>query len=161
MKDCEEGKYSVIFKHDNKITSKLFNEIPSVISIVDGLFLESYNDVLKITNNRWSKEIKEATIEEVAQITSPLSMVDKFLKMTFELRGMSKGNWRSNDCWTPIRLGKWLGHNISYEIMDENGNLKQNIQLNEDGLPDDISWFKKPAVSAILDEDNELDESYN
>jgi hypothetical protein len=118
MKEYEEGKYYIIIKHTKNIKLASLNP---VIKQVERLFLESYNDILKITNNKWSKKVN-GTIEEVSQMIYPLKLENSTMKICFELRGMCKGyEWRSNDYWLPTKLGEWLGYkneNIIYSAED-------------------------------------------
>lgn len=143
MKDCESGKYVVLFQHKSRtVTAKMLNEIRPMIEKVENLFLQSYNDVLKLTNGRFTFPVEEGTVEEIAKITSPLSSDRSVLKMSFELRGMKE--WRSGDSWTPYKLGKFLGYT---EETDPYARYK-DARLDENGLPDDFCWFTHDACEA-------------
>jgi hypothetical protein len=148
MKEYENGKYYIIFKYKNNITQKLFNDLSPVIKQVEKLFKESYNDILQITKNKWSTKVN-GTIEEIANIIYPIKLENNSLKMCLELRGMSEG--RSNDYWIPHKLGKWLGYKKnSSSIFDENDEIKKDIIYDENGLPEDLCYFTKPAELATL-----------
>lgn len=147
MKEYENGKYYIIFKYKNNITQKLFNDLNPVIKKVEKLVQESYNDILVITKNRWSTKVN-GSIEEIANIIYPIKLENNFLKMCFELRGMSEG--RSNDYWIPHKLAKWLGYKNLSLIFDENDEIKKDIIYDENGLPEDFSHFKKPAEPATF-----------
>lgn len=159
MKEGEEGKYYVLFKHEKDITEETFTSLKPIVDHVNKLFLESYNDILKITNNKWSKTVN-GTIEEVAQLIYPLklesknsspSINGKILKMCFELRGMCKNQeWRSNDCWIPEKLAQWLGYKKKADsLFDDDGELKKDLYC-VDGLPETLGYFTDDAISAII-----------
>ncbi len=150
MKECEGGKYYIIITNKNSITEKNFKLLEPIIKQVEKLFLESYNDILKITKNRWSTSVN-GTIEEVAQIIYPLKLENNTLKMCLELRGMSKKEeWRSNNYWIPEKLGKWLGYDIDYSFFDENGDIKKDIIYDKNNLPEELYYFKEPSTPAII-----------
>jgi hypothetical protein len=149
MKEYDGCKYYLIFKNKKPITEKKFKELNPIILQVEKLFKESYNDILKVTKNRWSTKVN-GTIEEIAQIFYPLKLEQNSLKMCFELRGMTN-EWRSNDYWIPEKLGQWLGYEkSSLSLFDENGDIKKDIQYDEKDLPEDLGRFTEPAEPAIL-----------
>lgn len=139
MRECE-GNYCFVVHFLYRlapITAKLIDELIQMLQIVDGLYLQSYNDVRMLTQGKWSAPIAEGTVEEIAQIVSPLSYTRKGLKMTMELRG-TRGNsveWqmRTGDSWTPHRLACWLC-----------------IHVQEDQI-DDLFWFTHPSVDAVFE----------
>lgn len=148
MKAWDEGKYYIIFKNKETITEETFKELSPMIAQVEKLFLESYNDILKVTKNRWPTKVN-GTIKEIAQIIYPIKLEKNCLKMCFELRGMAE--WNCHDYWIPDKLGKWLGYDKSpYSIFDENDQIKKNITFDENGLPEDLSHFTETAEPAIL-----------
>ncbi len=151
MKEYDEGKYYIIFKNKKPITEKMFNTLNPIILQVENLFKESYNDILKVTKNRWSTKVN-GTIQEIAQIIYPLELDNGSLKMCLELRGMSKiSEWRSHDFWIPDKLGKWLGYeSSSFSLFDENGEIKKDLVFNEDGLPEDLSHFTEQVEPAVI-----------
>lgn len=162
LKNCEGREYTITFHYAHPITDGVVNALLPIIAEVDGLYLQSYNDLRRVTDGRWSAPIEEANVEEIAQIVEPLTYNADRLKMVMEIRGyrgLANNGWpRSSDSWTPRRLEVWLGEytphdedgycNYSeWEWMDENGVLKQGY-----GLPDDVSWFTYPSVDAVLEE---------
>jgi hypothetical protein len=151
MKEYDEGKYYIIIKCKKNITEKLFKSLAPMIKQVENLFLESYNDILKITKNRWSTKVN-GTIEDIAHIIYPLKLENNLLKMCLELRGMIKGQeWRSHDSWNPEKLGKWLGYEKNYySLFDENDIPKKDIVYDKNGLPEDLYYFTEPAEPAII-----------
>lgn len=150
MKNYEEGKYYIIIKHKKNITNKKFKDLEPIIKQMEKLFLESYNMVLKITKNRWSKKV-DGTINDVAQIIDPLRLDGKIMKMSFELRGMGKDNrWRTNDRWTPVKLCKLLGYSIYDPLFDDNDEILKDLEYDENELPDILGWFTEPAIPAII-----------
>lgn len=149
MKEYDGCKYYLIFKNKKPITEKMLKELNPVILQVEKLFKESYNDILKVTKNRWSTKV-DGTIKEIAQIFYPLKLEKNSLKMCFNLRGMVD-EWRSHDFWIPYKLGKWLGYEpSSFSLFDENGEIKKDLVYNEDGLPEDLGHFTEPVEPATI-----------
>lgn len=136
MRECE-GNYLYVVHFLYRlapITGKLVRELTEMLQVVDGLYLQSYNDVRAVTQGKWSSPIVNATVDEIAQIVSPLSYTKKGLKMVVELRG-TRGNAvvRRGDSWTPSALAEWLGVQDQYDIR-----------------PEDLFWFTHPSVDAVL-----------
>jgi hypothetical protein len=150
MKEYDDGKYYIIIKNKKTITETMFKSLQPMITQVEKLFLESYNDILKITKNRWPTEVN-GTIEDVAQIIYPLKLEKNLLKMCMELRGMSKKEeWRSHNYWTPEKLGNWLGYKKEYDSLFDDGNIKEDIVYDKNDLPEDLGHFTESAVPAII-----------
>ena len=148
MKEYDGGKYYIILKYKKNITERQVKTLQTIIKQVEKLFLESYNDILKVTKNRWSSKVN-GTIEEVAQIIYPFKLDGTLLKMCFELRGMEEG--RCNDHWVPEKLSKWLGlENNYYSLFDENDEVKKDIVYDENGLPEELGHFTELAEPATI-----------
>ena len=152
MKEGDDGRYYIIITYSKNVTSQLRSDITSYIQKVEDLFMESYHDILKITNNRWSEKIQKGTFQEVAHILSPLEFNGKVFKMCLNLRGYKEHN--SNDSWEPVKLGLWLGYKKTYTFMDDEGKLIPNTSLNNDGVPDEIDWFTEPVNVKTSKEDS-------
>lgn len=148
LKEYDGGKYYIILKYKKNITERQVKTLQPIIKQVENLFLESYNDILKVTKNRWGAKVN-GTIEEVAQIVYPLKLDGNLLKMCFELRGMHEG--RSNDHWVPEKLSKWLGLETNYySLFDENNEIKKDTVYDENGLPEDLSHFTELSEPALI-----------
>ena len=152
MKQYEDNKYYIIFKYKKTITEKVLNELKPKINEVENLVKESYNDILKITKNRWSTPVN-GTIKEISQIVNPLELSNNSLKMCFELRGMTdKREWLSHDSWIPHRLRKWLGMEADlYSLFDDNNEIQKNITFDKNNLPEDLYVFTEPAEIAQIE----------
>lgn len=167
LKNYEGNEYIITFHYKGeKITDQVVDMLIPVIQIVDGLYLQSYNDLRRVTKGKWSAPIDNATVDEVAQIVSDLTYNTDRMKMVMEIRGkrgIPANGWpRSGDSWEPRRLGVWLGYlqvpdNTSEESyyaysewMDDSGNIRQGVWVDQNGLPDDVSWFTHPSVDAQL-----------
>lgn len=142
MRECEgDYRYVVHFQYRHApITAKLIRELTEMLQIVDGLYLQSYNDTRRVTEGKWSSPIIHGTVDEIAQIVAPLSYTRKGLKMTMELRG-TRGNeveWqmRTGDSWTPYRLAVWLG--VEHEVTEDQA--------------DDLFWFTHPSVEVVFED---------
>ena len=148
MKEYDGGKYYIILKYKKNITERQVKTLQLIIKQVENLFLESYNDILKVTKNRWSSKVN-GTIDEVAQIIYPFKLDGNLLKMCFQLRGMQEG--RCNDHWVPEKLSKWLGlENNYYSLFDENDEVKKDIVYDENGLPDELGHFTELSEPATI-----------
>lgn len=114
-----------------KITRKMFQKALPYFKKVEDLFVESFNDIIKFTNGRWSEKV-DGSFEQIARIRQPLYIdEDKgILKMKYEIRGDFE---RCDDWWYPTRLYHWLGKDISTLPFDEHGKLKGAVEDN--GLP--------------------------
>ena len=105
MKKYDSGTYHYIFKYKEPITKKQFKDFLPLKANIDKLYLESYNDVLKITNNKWLRKVN-GTIEEVAQIVKPFRLDNGELKIAFDVRGFEE--FECTQRWLPIKLIAWM-----------------------------------------------------
>ena len=134
LKECEGYEYTIKFFYTLPITRKVVDNLIPIIQIVDGLYLQSYNDLRAMTGGKWSAPIFNGTVEEIAQVVSPLKYTKKYMKMVMEIRGVRGVEFpRSNDSWTPYQLGVWLGEN-NKDIKD----IK------------DFTHFTHPSVDALM-----------
>jgi hypothetical protein len=144
MKENDECHYCVIFTCS--LSSDEYECIES-IGKINELFLESYNEVLKVTNNKWLTEVKEGTFEEVAKVISPLDYDDRrgVLKMKFELLGWSSGS--SSHQWFPIKIAQYLGIE-PYWIYNKEG-------IYDEKNVDELCCFTEEAMRAYVSADDD------
>lgn len=133
MIEYDDYVATIIIKRVDKIpiTQKMFTAAKKYIKLVEKLYLESYNDILILTDNKWTHEI-DGTFKQLAQIQKPLALMDSQIKMQFEIRMPT--NHSCGDSWTPVKLLKWLGEPVEYDALHE----------------DEIYKFTKPAKPAII-----------
>lgn len=167
LKDYEGTAFDVTFHFtEQPINKAIVDTLLPIIQEVDGLYLQSYNDLRRVTAGRWSDKIEEGNVEEIAQITSPLTYTSDRLKMEMEIRGFrglaKHASPRSGDSWTPRRLEVWLGEYVPdneddyynhSDWLDANGEVRSNVYVNEHNLPDDVGWFTHPSVDATFDDE--------
>ena len=153
MKEYEDGKYTVLFLRTRDappITETLWNQVQPIIEWVDRLYLQSYNDLRRVTRGKWSDPIVEGTVEEIAKVVSPLKFDGRNIRMSLIVRGWEKN--KCNDSWVPRRLAKWLGEytadEITYEdMMDAAGHYLPHVRL-DNGIPEKYYWFTDDSVEA-------------
>lgn len=125
MKRYEDGVFYFIFRYRQPITPKEFKSFQPVIEKVNRIYLQSYNDVLKQTSQKWSIPISSGTFEEVSQMVKKPYLDEKGdIKMSFTIRGYE--NWVSNDWWDPVRLLCWI-QNIDFETHHKDYILDENV----------------------------------
>jgi hypothetical protein len=124
---------TIIIKRIDKVpvTKKMFTSAIPHIKLVEKLYLESYNDILTLTGNKWTHQI-DGTFKELAQIQKPIAFKDGQIKMQFEIRMPT--NHSCGDSWIPVKLLEWLGEPTEYNVLDQ----------------DEIYKFTKPAKPAII-----------
>jgi len=157
MKECdgESWTYTVLFLHKPAISDQLYEDIQPMIWHVEDLYLQSYNDLRRVTKGKWPDRIEEGTVEEIAKIVSPMLFERGVLRMSFEIRGIREvGEFKSNDSWMPRRLAKWLGFyqgdDLEYQdVMDRAGNYLPTVRLDNE-VPEDYYWFDQDAVEAVV-----------
>ena len=97
--------------------------LQALLAKVQNLFLESYNNILKITNNKWTSKT-DGTFDSIIQSTEKLQLVDGTLKFKFKIRGAINGC--CGDKWNPDKLIKWFDNTDTKEI-DEDELKKYNM----------------------------------
>lgn len=156
MKQCEGWRYTVLFLHKPAISDELYEDIQPMMWHVEEMYLQSYNDLRRVTKGKWPDRIEEGTVEEIAKIVSPMIFERGVLRMSMEVRGIRDvGLFKANDSWMPRRLGKWLGlyqgDDLEYQdVMDHQGNYLKNVRLDDRGLPEDFYLFTEEAVEAVV-----------
>lgn len=156
MKECEDWRYSVLFLRKAgapPVTDALWNEVQPMIEHVNRLYLQSYNDLRRVTKGKWSDAIRDGTVEEIAKIVSSLKF-DRTIRMSMEVRGIRETEeFKANDSWTPRRLAKWLGlyegDDVAYEdVMDISGHYLPSVRFYKE-LPEEYYWFTQDSVEAV------------
>jgi hypothetical protein len=133
MIEYDDYVASIIIKRVDKtpVTKKMFTDAKPYLKHVENLYLQSYNDILAQTANKWTHEI-DGSFTQLAQIQQPLALKDGTIKMQFEIRMPT--NHSCGDSWTPVKLLEWLGEPTEYDALHE----------------DEIYKFTKPAKIAII-----------
>lgn len=125
LKEYEDGIYYYIFKYKEPISKETFESFLPIVKKINGLYLESYNDVLKMTGGKWNLEISKGTFKEVAEIDRDLYLDDKgTIKISMTIRGYE--NWECSEYWDPIRLRYWL-EDLTYKEGDDY-TLSENVK---------------------------------
>lgn len=119
MKEYDDMYASIFFKRVDKkpITKQIWEE--ANFDEVNNALLESYNDYLEKSGNKWTHKI-DGSLEQLIQIIKPLELEKGTLKMTFEIRGAVDGC--CGDRWWPHKLLQWQGSN---EVMEEDEFLER------------------------------------
>ena len=140
MIEHDELIAAIIIKRTDKkpITQKMFNDAKPFLANVENLYLQSYNDILKVTDNKWTHSV-DGTLNQIAQIKEPLNLVDGTLKMKFEIRGAVDGC--CGDSWDPSKLMVFIGNSIKYATLNEHGVIQDKEELYK---------FNKIATPAIF-----------
>ena len=131
---------AIIIKRIDKqaITQKMLTAANPFIKQVEKLYLQSYNDILSVTGNKWTHKV-DGTLEKIMQIREPLKLVNGELKMKFEIRGAV--DYCCGDSWYPAKLMAWFGKSTSYAPINEH----REIQYKEE-----LEKFKYPAELAVI-----------
>lgn len=118
MIDCEDFIAAIIIKRTDKqpITEKMFNDAKPYLNKVQNLFLESYNNILEITNNKWITKT-DGTFDSIIQSKEKLHLVDGSLKLKFKIRGAI--NHCCGDKWNPHKLIKWFNNTDTKKMEKE------------------------------------------
>lgn len=146
MMECDDLVAAIFIKRTDKkpITQKMLKDAESEMHLIENLFLESYNNILKITDGKWTHEVN-GTLEEIVQMQEPLHLVDGVLKMKFEIRGATDGC--CGDRWYPAKLMKHMGESLKYVPVDDEGMVNGDM---DKVLEDELYRFNKPATYAKL-----------
>ena len=136
MKNYEDGIFYYIFKYKEPITLQQFKSFQPIIKKINQIYLQSYNDVLKHTGNKWSLKITTATFKEISQTELQPYLDDKgVIKMSMTIRGYD--NWTCADYWDPVRLLFWIKDipfdEKKYEMDPET--LERYAQFRCDAIP--------------------------
>ena len=133
---------AIIIKRTDKkpITKKMLSDAKKQMKQVDNLYLQSYNDILKVTDNKWTHPV-DGTLEKIMQIREPLNLVNGDLKMKFEIRGAV--DYCCGDSWYPAKLMAFIGKSTQYAPVNEHGVIQDKEELEK---------FKYPATTAIIAE---------
>ena len=131
---------AIIIKRIDKqaVTKKMLSDAKTHMKNVDNLYLQSYNDILKVTDNKWTHPV-DGTLEKIMQIREPLKLVNGELKMKFEIRGAV--DYCCGDSWYPAKLMAWFGKSSQYAPINEHGEIQYKEELEK---------FKYPAIAAII-----------
>lgn len=110
---------ALIFQRTDKqiITMKM---IEKDVAFVNDLLVQSFEDALVLSKNKWFKPLDQeqrTDVNNILNITKPLHLSDdrKSLKLNFEFSGLDTCNMQAY--WFPMRLGKWL--NAEEEMKNE------------------------------------------
>lgn len=126
LKEYEDGIYYYIFKYKQPITKEQFNSFKPIVKQINRLYLQSYNDVLKITGGKWNIEIEKGTFKEVAEIVRDLYLDDKgVIKISMTIRGYE--NWQYAEYWDPLRLRYWI-EGVEYKEGDDRYQVSDRVQ---------------------------------
>ena len=140
MIEYDDYVASIIIKRVDKtpITRKMFTDAKPYLKQVEKLYLESYNDILAQTDNKWTHPV-DGTFNQIAQIKKPLALKDDQIKMQFEIRMPT--NHSCGDSWEPAKLLEWLGESTLYTAVSASGEIQNKEELEK---------FNKPAKPAII-----------
>jgi len=107
MKEYDDMYASIFFKRTDKqpLTKDILKK--ANLEEVNRALLESYNEILAKTGNKWTHKI-DGSFNQLVQIKKPLELEKGTLKMTFEIRGATDGC--CGDRWWPHKLLQWQGH---------------------------------------------------
>lgn len=142
MLEYDELYAAIIIKRCDKqpITPKMLKLAQPYTKKVDNLYLQSYNDILAITSNKWTHPV-DGTLNKIMQIVEPFKLVDGSYKMKFEIRGAVDGC--CGDSWYPAKLMAYLGKPTTYAPINEHGIVQDKEELEK---------FKYPATPAVINE---------
>jgi hypothetical protein len=140
MLEYDDMVAAIIIKRIDKqaITQKMLSDANPFIKQVEKLYLQSYNDILSVTGNKWTHSV-DGTLDKIMQIREPLKLVNGELKMKFEIRGAV--DYCCGDSWYPAKLMAWFGKSTSYAPINENGEIQDKEELEK---------FKYPAELAVI-----------
>jgi hypothetical protein len=106
--------YGITFSYCNLISDSMMCEIKNAIKVVEKLFLEDYNSLLQITNNKWMYKVN-STFKQVAGVETYLNFTKKSCGLYMRFNYLEYDTHK----WIPIKLNKWLNpDNNTNEYID-------------------------------------------
>jgi hypothetical protein len=133
MKQYENGIFFYIFQYNEPITEEQFASFQPIIKKVKKRYLESYNDVLKHTGNKWSSVVTNATFKQIAQIEKDLYLDKGVIKFSLTIRGYH--NWTCHDYWVPVRLLCWATDQDPDDYIVDEQTLERYRSFTHDAVP--------------------------
>jgi hypothetical protein len=116
MKEYDDLIATVMMKRKDKEPITAAQLRAAKLADVNNAMLESYNEWLDKTGDKWTHPI-DGSLEQLVQMRKPLHLEDGTLKMTFEIRGSTNGC--CGDRWWPRLLGAWRGETSEDADADE------------------------------------------
>lgn len=116
MREYDDMIATVMLKRKDKEPITATQLRSAKLGDVDRAVLQSYNEWLDKTGNKWTHPI-DGTLEQLIQMRKPLHLEDGTLKMTFEIRGSTSGC--CGDRWWPRLLAAWRGETSEDADADE------------------------------------------
>jgi len=113
---------TIFFKRKDKkpISQAQWKQAQEQATMLDNLLLQDYNDILDLSGGKWMNRV-DGTFKSLARIQSPLELrPDGSLSFCFEIR---IGESDDGIVWSPRKLKTWLGHDLDYCEIKEDGSL--------------------------------------
>ncbi len=125
MREYDDMYATIFFKRVDKkaITASFVKQ--AKLNEIDSLVLQSYNEILVKSNNKWTHAI-DGSLEQLIQMKKPLRVEQGALKFTFEIRGATNGC--CGDRWFPHRLAEWQGEKLPEEDDAEQLEFLENLK---------------------------------